>query len=126
MNRVAEEPAFSHKLVVVVRRDLKLSPGKLAVQVAHAAVECAFKASRGDEKTFQKWHREGQKKVVLRGGGVEELQQLKAQAETLRLSTALIADAGLTEVPPGTVTVLGIGPGPNEGVDRVTGHLPLL
>lgn len=126
MSGVPARDPFQYKLVVVSRKDLRLSAGKLAVQVAHAAVECAVKAMKHDERTFQAWHREGQKKVVVRAANLDELHELKAVAEAQSLSTALISDAGLTEVPAGTVTVLGIGPGPDEVVDKVTGHLGLL
>jgi PTH2 family peptidyl-tRNA hydrolase len=33
---------FEYKMVIITRSDLKLSPGKLAAQVAHAAVACAL------------------------------------------------------------------------------------
>lgn len=126
MTSVPAGSPFAYKLVVVARKDLKLSAGKLAAQVAHAAVDCALKALRNDERTFQAWHREGQKKVVVRAETLDELHVLKEEAEAKRLSTALISDAGLTEIPAGTVTVLGIGPGPNEVLDRITGHLSLV
>ena len=117
---------FSFKLVVVTRQDLKLSPGKAAVQVAHAAVSCALSSKKRDTDTFREWYDEGQRKVVVKAPDLRALYELKAQAEDLGLVTSLIQDAGLTEVPPGTVTVLGIGPAGERDIDRVTGHLSLL
>jgi len=40
--------------------------------------------------------------------------------------TYLVVDAGHTEIPAGTKTVLGIGPAPDNIIDKITGDLPLL
>ncbi len=121
-----KDSEFKYKLVVAVRRDLKLSPGKLAVQVAHAAVSCAITAKRKKRIWFKEWIREGQKKVVVKVPSKEDLFLIKDRAELRGLTTNIIQDAGLTEIPPGTVTCMGIGPGPSAEVDRITGSLPLL
>lgn len=117
---------MSHKLVIVTRKDLNLSKGKLAAQAGHASVDCALKCMKYDRKTFDAWHQRGQKKTVLKGGSERELFELKAVAERAGLTTALIKDAGHTEIAPGTITVLGIGPADEGTLDKVTGHLALL
>jgi len=117
---------MDYKLVIAVRSDLELSKGKLAVQVAHAAVMAAFDAKTRHRKWFAQWWAEGQKKVVVHGGTLEDVQALRRKARSIGLTTALVEDAGLTELPPGTVTCLGIGPGPNAVVDQVTGGLRLM
>ena len=40
--------------------------------------------------------------------------------------TCFIADAGRTEVMPGTITCMGIGPDKEEKIDKVTGKLKML
>jgi len=116
---------FEHKLVVVVREDIKISQGKMAAQVAHAAVSCSLAARKHDPKGFQDWFDEGQRKVVLRASSESELHKLETKARSMGLTTSLITDAGLTEIPSGTVTCLGIGPGKGPDIDKVTGSLPL-
>ena len=111
------------KQVIVVRDDLDIGPGKLAAQVAHAAIKAADTA---DASARRRWKADGQSKVVLRADDEDALRSLKAEAETRGLPTALIRDAGRTELEPGTVTTLGIGPGDPEVIDEVTGHLSLL
>ncbi len=116
---------MEYKLVIVIRDDLKMTPGKLAAQVAHAAVTCALEAKAKKAKWFSEWYREGQRKVVLRAGDVDELYLLRELAARAALPVALITDAGLTELPPNTTTCLGIGPAPENMIDPITGSLPL-
>ncbi|MCD6383361.1 MAG: peptidyl-tRNA hydrolase [Thermoplasmata archaeon] len=117
---------FEYKMVIVVRTDLELGKGKMAAQVAHAAVTASYTAWRRKRDLFKRWYEEGQRKVVLKVRSLQELMEIKETAESLGLITALIKDAGLTQIPPGTVTALGIGPEKEEVLDRITGHLKLL
>ena len=116
---------MEYKQVVVVREDLDISEGKRAVQVAHAAVSASLEAREHHPKWYKEWLREGQRKVVLRAKKLEHLKALHAKAQALKLPSVLIDDAGLTEVPQGTTTCLGIGPAPENLVDQITGQLPL-
>ena len=56
----------------------------------------------------------------------DDFYPLQEQAEKLGIATNLVVDAGHTEIPPGTKTVLGVGPAPANLIDQVTGELPLL
>ena len=117
---------FSYKQVIVVRSDLKMSRGKIAAQVGHAAVSAAEEAHRHHKAWWEAWLSEGQCKIAVKVKNEKELLELEKQAKELALPNALIVDRGLTEIPPNTVTCLGIGPAPAEKVDRITGRLPLL
>lgn len=110
-----------YKQAIVVRKDLNMSSGKVAAQVAHASIG-AWK-NAGD-RARKGWEKDGSKKVVLRVSGLEHLLELKERAG--KLPTCLIKDAGMTEVPPGTATCLAIGPAAEEEIDRITGSLKLL
>lgn len=114
------------KQVILVRTDIRMSRGKLAAQVAHAAVAAAFETYRLRREWFEEWFNEGQKKVVLKGGAEEDLLFYYNKAKSMGLPAVVIRDAGHTELPPGTLTTVGIGPAPSEFVDRITGSLKLL
>ncbi|MFX1560340.1 MAG: peptidyl-tRNA hydrolase Pth2 [Promethearchaeota archaeon] len=120
------ERTFTYKQVMAVRTDLGMSRGKIAVQVAHGSVSSAEQARVLKQDIWKAWLREGQKKVAVKVSSEEELLELKRLAVGHSLPHALIRDAGMTELPPGTITVLGIGPAKAEIIDEVTGDLKLL
>ena len=111
-----------YKQCIVLREDLKLSKGKAAVQTAHAAILSYERAPVGDRRN---WKNQGQKKVALKVKSLEALYSVRDDAEKLGLPCAIVEDAGLTEIPPGTVTALGIGPARVDEVDKVTKNLDL-
>jgi PTH2 family peptidyl-tRNA hydrolase len=117
---------FRYKQVIVFRSDLKLSKGKIAAQAGHAAISAAEETRKRHKGWWEAWMEEGQCKIAVKVRSEKELLELERQAKDLALPCALIIDRGLTEVPPGTVTCLGIGPAPAEKVDKITGTLPLV
>jgi peptidyl-tRNA hydrolase, PTH2 family len=115
------------KQVIVVRADLKMGKGKIAAQVAHAALEAADTSRRRYPDWYESWRDQGQAKVVVKtDGGEPALHELQKQARTAGLPAALIQDRGLTQLEPGTTTCLAIGPAPADAIDRLTGALKLL
>lgn len=114
------------KMVIAVRKDLDLGKGKIAAQVAHAAVSCALKAEKKEKKTFRRWMDGGQKKIVIRLANQQELLDLKTRADSAGLITEAIYDAGHTQVDPGTLTCVGIGPADSKDLDPITGSFKLL
>jgi len=117
---------FEFKQVIVLRTDLGMSVGKLISQACHACLDSVEEAKKSRHEAWRRWRDEGAKKVVVQAESLEDLLELAEEATELGLPFAVIEDRGLTEVPPGTVTALGIGPERAELVDKVTGSLKLL
>ena len=112
------------KLVLIVRTDLGMGRGKIAAQVAHAAVAAVLAGLGGAD--LAAWLQEGQPKVVLKVADGAQLQDVLSRAEAGGLPTELICDAGRTQVSPGTQTCCALGPADSERIDTVTADLSLL
>ncbi len=100
--------------------------GKIAGQVGHAAVLASEETKRRHMDWWKAWFEEGQCKVVLKVSSGDELNEIERKASMLGIPTAIVQDRGLTQIEPGTVTCVGIGPAPTSLVDVVTGGLKLL
>lgn len=111
------------KQAIVIRTDLKMGKGKIASQCAHASI-AAFLKSKVKEK--EEWINEGMKKVILKVSSKKEIMKLFNSAKNEKLPSELIYDAGLTQIEPGSVTALGIGPADDKKIDKITGKLKLL
>ncbi|MEM0372360.1 MAG: peptidyl-tRNA hydrolase Pth2 [archaeon] len=113
------------KQVIVVRKDLKLTRGKMSAQVAHGSLE-AYRLARDMNPQLTKvWLSEGAKKVVVYAEDQAELMALMKKLPS-NIPSKLIIDAGLTHLEPGTMTCLGIGPYYEDELDKYTGELKLV
>ena len=110
------------KQVIVLREDLDISHGKEISQACHASLGAYRKAS-SDE--VSEWEKGGMKKVILSSGD-RRLEDLYEEVKRKNIPAYLVKDAGMTEVEPGTVTALGIGPADSDKIDQITGELGLI
>jgi peptidyl-tRNA hydrolase len=123
MNTSESQAPGRLKQVIVVDQSLRLPTGKLAAQVAHAAILAFVQAQPSLQRA---WYETGMAKIVLAGENAEALARLAEAAQGAGLSAALVRDAGRTVVSAGTVTCVGIGPGDAAQIDLITGGLRLL
>jgi peptidyl-tRNA hydrolase, PTH2 family len=112
------------KLAIVVRADLKMGRGKIAVQVAHAAVAAVLACFGG--AVFHKWLEDGQPKVVLKAPTAEVLNDVIDRARAAGLRVEPVHDAGRTQVAAGTLTCCAIGPAPRDQLEAISASLTLL
>lgn len=56
----------------------------------------------------------------------QQMEEINKAAKAMGLVTYMVADAGRTQVAPGSKTVLCIGPAPNKAFDNLTSNLKLL
>ncbi|TFK41374.1 peptidyl-tRNA hydrolase PTH2-domain-containing protein [Crucibulum laeve] len=113
------------KMSLVIRSDLKMTPGKVAAQCGHATLACYKALVKLNPKLVRHWEQTGQAKIALKATSEDQLLELEAIAKSLNLCARSIQDAGHTQVDPGTRTVLAIGPAPARLVDEVTRKLRL-
>ena len=118
------------KMVFLVRQDLKMKAGKIAAQVAHAALglydDIIFGNNKYRQEALDFWVNYGQKKIVLKVPNLETINNALKQCKNADIQYCLITDAGCTQIPPGSKTVLGIGPDTSEKINKITGTFKLM
>src|SRR3712207_7758581 len=91
------------KQVIVVNRSLALPKGKLAAQVAHAAVGAFVVATQQAQLA---WLQVGMPKIVVYAADADALVQLEQRAKEQQIPACLVHDAGRTVLAAGTITCL--------------------
>ena len=114
------------KQVIVVRTDLNMSQGKLAAQACHASLGSSDIVREKQPRVWKSWQNEGGRKIVVGVESKEVLVEISNRAGKLGIYKYLVKDKGLTEIPPGSITALGLGPDSTQKMDKVTGNIPLL
>ena len=71
------------------------------------------------------WLTSRQKKVCLKATQ-DELLELEKGAVKLGIQTVRVNDAGKTQIPSGSLTVIAFGPAQDGELEQLTGHLKLL
>lgn len=107
-------------MYLVVRETLEMSIGKACAQCAHAAqmitleyfkrtaqLNCGQNVDTKGLSLFEKWLDTSFRKVSLKADD-KEWQKVKAQLEPSSFIT--VVDNGLTEIPAGSETVIGVWP----------------
>ena len=119
MSALSEPPTMAF----LCRVDLQLSAGKLAVHCAHAAIGSLKQAKKTHSRMVQRWQETSSRKICLSVDDEEDLMYFLGLVKEASLPYSLVQDAGLTEVAPGTVTVLGVGPAPRHTMDYLFSEL---
>jgi PTH2 family peptidyl-tRNA hydrolase len=125
------------KMVIVCRTDLNMRKGKLASQVAHAAMKFIVdndESPRDDELTVvlstdeAEWLFSGSfTKIVVGCDSEDALHDLIFQANLADIEVHSIVDSGKTEFNgEPTLTCAAFGPCKSEEIDKITGSLKLL
>ena len=116
----------SMKLVCVVNQSLKMGKGKIAAQVGHASIQAFLGAGVSHPQHVEAWLAEGQKKICVKTPEASDFDALTHLARQRDIPVHLVRDAGHTQIPKGSATVLALGPFNETALDELTGHLKLL
>ena len=98
------------KMWLLVRKDLPMSAGKLAVQSGHALGTCMTNVALKNPELIKAYLADAQPKISVRVKSQEELESCVALCREAGIEAVTITDAGRTEFEQQTMTVGAIGP----------------
>lgn len=128
------------KMVIVMRKDLNMRKGKMIAQGAHASLGIFSNLfDQFSSKIYlhhyhldvspvmHDWLQDSYRKICVGCNSAEELLEIKRKAVEANIPCVVIEDNGLTEFKGvKTMTCLTLGPGYDDEIDKITGHLKLL
>ncbi|PRP80984.1 putative peptidyl-tRNA hydrolase [Planoprotostelium fungivorum] len=131
------EEYIPHKMLFIVRTDLKMGAGKVAAQVGHAtlggykrAIQIELIFALENRGAVKMWSSGGQAKIAVKIPRLSSTYSIRLairdKAEELGISHYIVMDAGRTQVASGSKTVMALGPDSVEKIDSITRHLKLL
>ncbi|XP_050294157.1 probable peptidyl-tRNA hydrolase 2 [Anthonomus grandis grandis] len=121
-----DEDVPYQKMTFVVNISLKMGTGKIAAQVGHACLGLYRQMLGANlEAELSQWEEVGEKKIVLKGNSADHLLELYEKAKAAKVPAYIVRDAGHTQIPSGSITVLSLF-GPEEDVNKISGELSLL
>lgn len=128
------------KQVIIARKDLGMSPGKLAAQVSHASIAFLTDAIKQGEITYEEdgtiyvecaldvgvyegWINGSFTKVILEAKNREQLEKAMRMADEMGIKYYTIVDNCRTELEKeteqGTLTCIGFPPMEEEEIDKI-------
>lgn len=102
--------AEEFKVWLAVRTDLGMSPGKMAVQAAHAAVGLMLDVERKYAGLMTAYENSAMPKIAVRAKTQADLNAVEVEARAFGIPYYVVRDAGRSEIEPGTKTVVAFGP----------------
>jgi PTH2 family peptidyl-tRNA hydrolase len=129
---------MTYKQVYIVNSDLGMGKGKIAGQVAHAAiyymeeillyVEGLSPENGGLFERFVAWRKEEgglMKKIVLKAPE-DEMKKILCNLAVKGIEKFAVYDRGMTQIADGSFTCIVVEPLEEEKCDELFGHLKLL
>ena len=99
-------------IAVITRQDLKLGKGKLAAQVAHGVISSIYQ--KNINTPYLSIYKSTPYPIIdlYSAPLLYQLEEMDIYAKIIRINSSFIVDAGHTQIPAGTKTVLALGPAP--------------